>query len=110
MHAFNCLFHDFCNITHKKMPLMWESTYLRALLSFQSAVLRRGKTFAVLYANRCHTSLPCEIPEEDRIKYNHLIVVKPGGQFHLAPTFLAGVERARAQLQAAKARRPRMNR
>ena len=106
-HAFNCFFHDFCNITHKKIPLMWELTYLRALLSFQSAVLRRGKTFAVLYANRCHTSLPCEIPEEDRDKYNHLIIVKPGGQFHLAPTFVAEVERARAQLQAAKARRNR---
>ena len=109
-HAFNCFFHDFCNITHKKIPLMWESTYLRALLSFQSAVLRRGKTFAVLYANRCHTSLPCEIPEEDRSKYNHLIIIKPGGQFHLAPTFVAEVERARAQLQAAKARRPRNHR
>ena len=101
-HAFNCLFHDFCNISHKGIPLVWESTYLRALLSFQSAVLRRGKTFTVLYANRCHTSLPCEIPEEDRTKYSHLITIKPGGQFHLSPTFVAEIARAREQLQVAR--------
>ena len=109
-HAFNCFFHDFCNITHKNIPLMWESTYLRALLSFQSAVLRRGRTFSVLYANRCHTCLPCEVPEEDRNKYAHLIVIKPGGKFHLSPTFVAEVERARAQLQTAKSNRPRNHR
>jgi len=109
-HAFNVFFHDFCNITHKKIPLMWESTYLRAVLSFQSAVLRRGKTFSVLYANRCHTSLPCEIPEEERNKYNHILIIKPGGQFHLSPTFVAEVERAKAQLQTAKSHRDRIRR
>ena len=109
-HAFNVFFHDFCNITHKKIPLMWESTYLRAVLSFQSAVLRRGKTFSVLYANRCHTSLPCEIPEEERNKYNHILIIKPGGQFHLSPTFVAEVERAKAQLQAVKTHQYRIRR
>ena len=89
---------------------MWESTYLRAVLSFQSAVLRRGETFSVLYANRCHTSLPCEIPEEERNKYNHILIIKPGGQFHLSPTLVAEVERAKAQLQTAKSHRDRIRR
>jgi hypothetical protein len=73
-HAFNVFFHDFCNVTHKKIPFQWESTYLRALLSLKSAVLRRGKSFSVLNANRRNTSLPDEIAEKDRNKYTQLIL------------------------------------
>ena len=98
-HAFNVFFHDFCNVTHKNIPFQWESTYLRALLSLKSAVLRRGKTFAVLYANRSNTSLPEEIAEEDRDKFPQLLRVRPQGKFEIAPAFLNEIDRAHTQLQ-----------
>jgi hypothetical protein len=64
----------------------------------------------VLYANRSHTSLPCEIPEEERNKYyyDHILTIKPGSQFHLSSTFVAEVERAKTQLQTAKSHRDRI--
>ena len=103
-HAFNVFFHDFCNVNHKNIPFQWESTYLRALLSLKSAVLRRGKTFAVLYANRCNTALPEEIAEDDRDKFSQLIKVRPHGKFEIAPAFLNEIDRARTQLQNIRAR------
>ena len=103
-HAFNVFFHDFCNVTHKNIPFQWESTYLRALLSLKSAVLRRGKTFAVLYANRCNTSLPEEIAEEDRDKFSQLIRVRPQGKFEIAPALLNEIDRAHTRLQDIRAR------
>ena len=97
-HAFGVFFHDFCNITHKKIRLKWESTYLRAVLSFKNAVLRRGQSFAVLYANRCYTTLPAEIPEEERKKYSRIITIEKGGNYRLTPLLTNEIERAKQLL------------
>ena len=97
-HAFGVFFHDFCNVTHKKIPLKLESTYLRSVTSFRNAVLRRGQSFAALYANRCYTTLPAETPEEERKKYSHIITIEKCGTYRLSSSLTNEVERAKQLL------------
>ena len=56
-HAFNHFYHDFANVEMKQIPFVWQSAYLRTLLSFREAIRRRDHSFTVLYANRIHTQL-----------------------------------------------------
>ena len=99
-HAFNHFYHDFANVEMKKIPFVWQSAYLRTLLSFREAIRRRGHSFAVLYANRIHTQLPTAPPVEERELLPNCMKCSPDGTFTVNPAIDAETERAKAAVNA----------
>ena len=99
-HAFNHFYHDFANVELKKIPFIWQSTYLRSLLSLREAIRRRGHTFTVLYANRMHTQLPTTAPEEERDLLPNCMKCMPDGTFTINPAIDAEIDRAKAAVSA----------
>ena len=104
-HAFNQFFHDFCNVTHKSTPFNWQHTFYKGLPSLKSAVLRRGQSFKVIYANRRFTALQAEVPQEEREKFPKLITCRPGGSFMLHADFVRAIDQAKGQVQTGRAAR-----
>ena len=99
-HAFNHFYHDFANVEMKKNPFVWQSAYLRTLLSFREAIRRRGYSFTVLYANRIHTQLPTTPPVEERELLPNCMKCSPDGTFTVNPAIDAEIERAKAAVNA----------
>ena len=96
-HAFGAMYHDFANVDLKDIPFDCDHAYYSTLLSFQKAVLRKGHGFTLLYNTRFYTSLPGEVPENERNKYPCLLTCHAGGRFELNTTFTDEIARAKTR-------------
>ena len=98
-HAFNCFYHDFANVD-KGHTFTWQRVYYDSLISFRSAVLRHAERMRRMHTHRVHTSLPEEVSQEDRDKFECVIKIDPHGNATLNSVFTAAIDAALAQLKA----------
>ena len=93
-HALSKYYRDACLIASKGIKAHWTLTFRDALVSFRDAALRYAHGMARLYANRKHTNLTAQVPEEDRERFAELIEINPLGKGKLTSAFQNAISRA----------------
>ena len=102
-HAFGCFYRDFAQVDLADKLFVRQDTFYKALLSFQSAALRRAHKVRLQYIHRTYSNLPKHVPQVELDRYPNIMTITPQGVMTLTPLLVTAIATASQAATAAKA-------